>query len=136
MIRTKDFVVILVAVMLATIGAGFFFVSSDAPPSMVKVEDIFFSEPQAGYGVISSTRTDDLGNRDAFIERVRRAYVPKTSPEPEPMPVVIESEASGAPLLDMFAPSQDQTSEILPFPTSTTTGTTSSEESAEVDSSI
>ncbi len=142
MIRTKDFVVILIAGMLATIGAGFFFISGDAPPRMVETEEGFFLEPQGGYTVVSHTQTDENRTRDAFIESVRRAYVPQESPEPEPTPVVIEPYIPVSPTPEIVIPAPNPEPEILPFPTSTpsahmsTTTATSSEESVSADPSI
>jgi len=141
MIRTKDFVVILVTCMLVIIGAGFFFISGDTSPDMWRIEEASFGEPQDGYGLIPYARLSTEDNRNAFIENVRRAYVPPESPPPEPAPTVVEAE--------IFVPPSETISEenpipeILPSPTSTpaahmstTTGTTSPEESVYVDTGI
>ncbi len=89
MIRTKDFVVILIACMLATIGAGFFFISSDTTPQVIYSEgEVSFSEPRDTYTITRYVENSLSRDRDAFMDKVRQAYVP-TEVEKEEIPEVI-----------------------------------------------
>lgn len=123
MVRTRDLLVLVIAIVLSLFIGGLFFIGST--PAQERVNgtppEVTLVSPRDTYEVSTSTKESIRDNREAFIQKVRDSYVPEEVPvhTVDDAPFVFESDT---PPPAVVATSADMLPPVLvPEDTATTT---------------
>lgn len=113
MFRTKHFALLVVVGLATLLLIGLFSVKREGARDTAQVTDaVIFSASDETYSITPAE--DAVGDRNAFIQKIRNTFVHEAVPEPEPQP---EPEPEAMPV-EVIAPPAE--SEVVVPPTSTT----------------
>ena len=117
MFRTKHLALLAVVILVVLLLIGLFSVTQEGARDTAQVTDaVIFSASDETYSITPAE--DAVGDRNAFIQKIRNTFVheavPEPEPEPEPQP---EPEPEAIPV-EVIAPPAE--SEVVVPPTSTT----------------
>jgi hypothetical protein len=123
MVRTRDLLVLVIAVVLSLFIGGLFFIGSTPAQERVSSTppEVTLVSPRDTYDVSTSTKESIRDDREAFIQKVRDSYVPEDVPanEVDDTPFIFESDT---PPPAVVATSVDMLPPVLaPEDTATTT---------------
>lgn len=110
MIRTRDLLVLVIAIILSLFIGGLFFVGSG--PSQENTirtpSEVILVSPRDAYNVSTSTKESIRDGREAFIQKVRDSYVPEDVPaqKQDDTPLIFESDT---PPPEITTPQSDVT---------------------------
>lgn len=80
MARTRDLLVVVIAVVLGLIGAGMFLTGKVESPNTVLSEEVTLSAPRDVYELAPPDMNTQKDERNAFMQKVRNSYVPVPAP--------------------------------------------------------
>jgi len=115
MFRTKHLALLAVVILVALLLIGLFSVTQEGARDTAQVTDaVIFSASDETYSITPAE--DAVGDRNAFIQKIRNTFVHEAVPEPEPEPQP-EPEPEAIPV-EVIAPPAEP--EVVVPPTSTT----------------
>lgn len=115
MFRTKHLALLAVVILVVLLLIGLFSVTQEGARDTAQVTDaVIFSASDETYSITPAE--DAVGDRNAFIQKIRNTFVHEAVPEPEPEPQP-EPEPEAIPV-EVIAPPAE--SEVVVPPTSTT----------------
>ncbi len=115
MFRTKHLALLAIVILVVLLLIGLFSVTQEGARDTAQVTDaVIFSASDETYSITPAE--DAVGDRNAFIQKIRNTFVHEAVPEPEPEPQP-EPEPEAIPV-EVIAPPAE--SEVVVPPTSTT----------------